>query len=71
MFRACLRKQAGPGRCKLTMPVQIDSISTDVSPMGDDPADATLSEADLRKLAELIYQLILAELRTERERLGR
>ena len=34
-------------------------------------ADATLSEAELRKLAELIYQLILAELRCERERLGR
>ncbi len=71
MFRACLLSQTGPGRRKLTMPVQIDSIDTTVSSMGDGLADAPLSEAELNRLAELIYQLILAELRTERERLGR
>jgi hypothetical protein len=33
--------------------------------------DASLSDAQLRDLAEILYKMILAELRVERERLGR
>ena len=54
------------------MPELGGSVEPEVTDVGAEPAlDAALSDAQLRDLAEILYKMILDELRIERERLGR
>ena len=53
------------------MPISVDELTTSVEAVAEGQGTESLSESDFRKLAELVYALILEELRIERERLGR
>lgn len=56
------------------MPAQNGSVETEPTTpvVGAEPAPGeTLTEAQVRALAEILYQMMLDELRIERERLGR